>query len=138
MKETIRALLLHDKEYPLRDLRPALESLSVKTTRAKTCQDALTRLKHPNPPHLVFTDVEVSGTPWKEVIGLTSKASAAVDVIVVSRDVDTGLYISTIESGAFDFIVPPFEKNGLVHVVKTAASDVLERRTESQQPAWAL
>ena len=81
-----------------------------------------------NPPHLVFTDTTLADGTWADVTALAAKATMAVDVIVVSRLVDTRLYIETIETGAFDFIVPPLATTDLSYVVRCAADNVCERR----------
>ena len=47
---------------------------------------------------------------------------------MVSRLVDVGLYVDTMEGGAFDFIVPPLSANELTHVVKCAVENVLNLR----------
>jgi response regulator of citrate/malate metabolism len=40
-------------------------------------------------------------------------ASSPVDVIVVGAKKDIGLYLSALEEGAFDFVLPPFEHQRL-------------------------
>ena len=49
-------------------------------------------------------------------------------MIVVARVVDTRLYLDTIETGAFDFIAPPFVATDLQHVVRCALDNVAARR----------
>ena len=44
----------------------------------------------------------------------------AIPVIVVSRFVDIDLYLKALESGASDFIVPPFSAADVAYVVRTA------------------
>ena len=51
---------------------------------------------------------------------LPTAASAALPVIVVSRVVDIDLYLTTLESGASDFIVPPFSAADLAYLLDTA------------------
>jgi FixJ family two-component response regulator len=49
--------------------------------------------------------------------------------------VDTKFYVSAIERGAFDFVLPPFELGGLRHVVRTAGLHVRDRRRAQTQPS---
>lgn len=44
----------------------------------------------------------------------------AIPVIVVSGVLDIELYLTVLESGATDFIVPPFPAGDLAYVVHTA------------------
>jgi FixJ family two-component response regulator len=58
-----------------------------------------------------------------------------VPVIVVSPFVDVDLYLDSMESGASDFIVPPFLCTDVAYVVMTAISDGLPRRLAVSQHA---
>jgi len=84
---------------------------------------------------LVFTDVSVSDGSWADVVSLAEHAEAPLDVIVVGSTVNTKFYVSAIERGAFDFVLPPFELGGLRHVVRTAELNVRDRRMAQTQPA---
>jgi FixJ family two-component response regulator len=46
----------------------------------------------------------------------------------MGEEIDTKLYVSVIEAGAFDFMAPPFEALDLAHVVRCAADNALARR----------
>ncbi len=57
-------------------------------------------------------------------------------VIVVSRLIDTKLYVETMADGAFDFIVPPITRDELAHVLACAVDSVLNlRRTQAMAAA---
>lgn len=43
------------------------------------------------------------------------------EVILVSRVIDDHLYITALESGAVDFVVPPFRESDVAHIVTNAA-----------------
>jgi FixJ family two-component response regulator len=51
-----------------------------------------------------------------------------VNVVVVAPFVDIGFYLQVIERGAFDFIVPPLSDPELLHVVRIAAENAINRR----------
>ena len=124
-----RALLLHDQEEPLSNLKAALEKQSVGTVRARSCAEALRILNQDNPPTVVFTDLSVSDGSWADALRLASQANLPVDLIIVSELVDVPLYIAAMESGAFDFMVPPFAEADVAYVVRRAADHVERRRT---------
>lgn len=128
MSKEISALLLYDQADPLRLLKAALQVPGVKLRQARTCAEARRIISGPKPPDLVFTDTQLADGDWSEVVRLAQGARAPVNVIVVSRLVDIPLYVQTIEQGAFDFITPPFEPSDLAHVVRCAASNVMQRK----------
>ena len=124
----ISALLLHELSDSLEPLKAALESQSVKTRWLRTCAEALPLLEEADPPHLVFTQPALPDGTWTDVVDLAVKAPRPVNVIVVARSADTGLYLETISGGAFDFVVPPLTDDELGHVVRCASANVLGRR----------
>ena len=123
-----RALLLHDQEQPLASLKLALEKQYVGTVRARSCAEALRILSQDGSPALVFSDLTVSDGSWADALRLASHTPRPVDLIVVSRLVDLPLYVAAMESGAFDFMVPPFRDDDVAFVVRRAADDVSRRR----------
>jgi ActR/RegA family two-component response regulator len=133
--EDISTLLLHELGNSLDGLKRGLEGQSVKVCCATTCQEALPLLTGPNPPHLVFTQPELRDGTWADVVSLATKACKPVDVIVVGRLSNVGLYLQTITGGAFDFIVPPLSGYELTHVVRCAIENVLRRREAQTRPA---
>ena len=70
-------------------------------------------------------------------MNLAEKASVPTNVIVVGRYKDIDLYLSTMDCGAFDFILPPFEADPIAHVVRAAAENVRRRREERAMRAAA-
>jgi two-component system, NtrC family, nitrogen regulation response regulator GlnG len=135
MKEKIKALLVQGRPNPLDALRMALEEPSMEICIANNCGEAALVLWSDRPPHLVFTDVQLTDGHWGDVLMLATKASAPVNVIVVASHVDVAFYISAIERGAFDFIVPPFAAPEILHIVRSAAQEALSRRRAQTIPA---
>lgn len=129
MKTAISALLLHGRSEPLQALQLALQDLSIRTSQASSCSEALQVLAGSNPPELIFTDTQLLDGTWVDAVRLAEKAPTPVNVIVVSRLVDVHFYIEVIEAGAFDYIAPPFEASGLAHVTCCAAGNALRRRS---------
>jgi two-component system OmpR family response regulator len=120
MRKRIRALLVHEQDRPWRELNPLLEEQGMRIFRASTCAQAKLALSHPEPPLLVFTDIVLSDGTWSEVVALSGQLRPRVPVIIVSRLVDIDLYLTVLESGAADFIVPPFQAAELAHVMRSA------------------
>jgi len=123
-----QALLLHEQEQPLASLKLALEKHSVGTVRAHSCREALSMLDQDNSPMLFFTDLTVSDGSWADALRLASQTRRPVCLIVVSQLVDIPLYIAAMESGAFDFMVPPFWDDDVAFLVRRATNDVARRQ----------
>jgi|SRR5579875_3496593 len=123
MQAKVRALLVHDEERPVAELKPLLESQGIETLQARSCAEAEAALACPEPPVLVFTDKVLTDGTWADVQSLAE--CAAVPVIVVSRFVDLPFYLEVLESGASDYMVPPFHKDDVAYVVKGALLDRL-------------
>ncbi len=124
-----QVLLLHDQEEPLAKLRLALANQSIGAIRARSCAEALRILSYHNSPQIIFTDLTVTDGSWADVLRLASRTRRPVDLIVVSELVDIPLYIAAMESGAFDFMVPPFADDDVAYVLGRAADDVARRST---------
>jgi DNA-binding NtrC family response regulator len=139
MEQAISALLLHQPSESQRLLKQVLEGRSIEVRWLRNCEEALPVLRESDPPHLVFTEALLPDGTWADVVKLALAALKPVKVIVVSRLVDIRLYVETMASGAFDFIVPPMTSDELAHVLTCAVDGVLNlRRTQAmaaQRPA---
>jgi len=133
-QEEISTLVLHELGDPLDALKLALEAQSVKVCFLRSFQEALPLLTGPNPPHLVFTQPKLLDGIWADVVNLAMKAPKPVNVIVVGRLANVGLYLQTITGGAFDFIVLPLTGYELTHIVRCAIENVLSRREARARP----
>ena len=132
MRKEIVALLVHNQSEHMQALAMRLQHQGVRVHQVRTRQAAAHELKRANPPHLVFSDTALPDCNWTDIVQLAGRASQPVNVIVVTRVMDTKLYLETLEGGAFDFIVPPFASLDLAHVVRCAADDVQARREATQ------
>ena len=128
MEEDVKALMVQVRPGPLEALQLALMEQSIEIRTVKNCGEAGHVLCSDWFPHMVFTDVHLADGNWADVLTLASNATAPVNVIVVARFIDMKFYIQAIERGAFDFIVPPFARMELQHVVRIAAENALTRR----------
>jgi DNA-binding NtrC family response regulator len=132
--ENISTLLLHELGDSLDALQSALEAQSVNVCSLLSFQEALPLLTGPNPPHLIFTQPKLPDGIWADVVSLAMMAPKPINVIVVGRLADVGLYLQTITGGAFDFIVPPLTGYELTHVLRCAIESVLSRRELQARP----
>jgi len=133
--EQIAALLLHELGESLDALKSALEAQSVNVCCLQSLQEALPLLAGPNPPYLIFTQPDLPDGTWSDVVRLATKASKPVNVIVVARPANAGLYLQAITGGAFDFIVAPLTGYQFTHVLRCATESVLTRREALARPA---
>ena len=109
MNDHLLALLVYDQPHPLESLKVVLEDLndlSVETCSVRTCEEAR-RLVPQAQPHLIFTDISLPDGSWRDVVGMAEEANSPVDVIVVGAHQDIRLYVSVLEGGGFDFVLPP-------------------------------
>ena len=141
MTDTVTALLVHQHSETLAELKLALERQGMRTLQAGTRAAAKRMLGGLDPAPLVFTDTNLPDGNWADILAVAEKARRPVNVIVVARLVDTRFYVEAIETGAFDFIAPPFNATDLAYVVRSAVDNVIGRRaalaraSQSAQPS---
>jgi DNA-binding NtrC family response regulator len=129
MADNISAIvLLHGPSGLWQSLKHVLRGQTVRTHQARTCRELAQLLSGPDQPALIFTEAELADGNWQDVVRLAEAASRPVNVIVVSRQVDIRLYVEALQSGAFDFITPPFEPPEVAHVLRCAVGNVAARR----------
>ena len=128
MTERITALFVHQNSETLATLEGALERQGMRVTHAESRAQAQRMLGGLNPAPLVFTDTQLPDGTWADILAEAEKAAQPVNVIVVARVVDTRFYLEAIETGAFDFLAPPFMVADLAYVVRTALDNVVARR----------
>ena len=129
MTERIKALLVHQNSETLATLKGALERQGMHVIQAESRAHAKRLLGGLNPVPLVFTDTQLPDGTWADILAVAEKAAQPVNVIVVARIVNTRFYVEAIETGAFDFLAPPFNATDLAYVVRTAMDNVMARRT---------
>lgn len=128
MTEKIQALLVHHNSETLAILKGALERQGMQIFQAQSRAQAKLMLGGLNPVPLVFTETQLPDGTWADILGVAEKAAQPVNVIVVARVVDTRFYVEAIETGAFDFLAPPFASVDLAYVVRSALDNVVARR----------
>ena len=128
MAEKITALCVHQNSETLASLESALEHQGMRVTHAESRAQTRRMLGELNPAPLIFTDTQLPDGTWADILAEAKQAAQPVNVIVVARLVDTRFYVETIETGAFDFLAPPFRAADLAYVVRSALDNVVARR----------
>ena len=116
MTERIKDLVVHNNSETLATLKGALERQGMHIIHAQSRAQAKRMLGGLNPAPLVFTDTQMPDGTWADILAVAEKAAEPVNVIVVARVVDTRFYVEAIETGAFDFLAPPFNATDLAYV----------------------
>lgn len=88
-------------------------------------------------PELIFTATELIDGTWSKNVELAENTPVQTNAIVVGRNIDIGLYLSALNRGAFDFIIPPFEWNTLNHVLRVAGGNARRQRKIQDKKAAA-
>jgi len=128
MTERIKALVVHNNSETLATLKGALERQGMHIIHAQSRAQAKRVLGGRDPVPLVFTETHLPDGTWADILAVTEKAALPVNVIVVARIVDTRFYVEAIETGAFDFLAPPFNATDLAYVVRSALDNAVARR----------
>jgi DNA-binding NtrC family response regulator len=136
MAQRFFALVIHDRPAPFESLKTALKGLNVEISSVNSLE-AAKRLIPQNEPDLIFTDTNLPDGSWPDVIKLADKCLTPTNVIVVSPYKDVKLYLSALDRGAYDFLLPPFEQKTLDFVVACAGGDARDRRHARAQIAVA-
>lgn len=127
---SVPTLLVHGQTGPVERLRPLLESkwASPRSVRSvRTCAEIAAGLSWSESPQLVFTETQLPDGTWRDVLRLVVATATPVAVVVVSRFFDAQLYLDVIESGAADFIVPPFSAADIAHISRCAAESIARK-----------
>jgi DNA-binding NtrC family response regulator len=130
MSDHLFALLIHAKSEPFESLKRTLMDLSIETYSVSTCREAKELISQ-RKPQIVFTESSLPDGSWVSIFSMAEMAKLPLSVIVVGATPDTRFYLSVMERGAFDFVVPPFEHEPLKLVVQSAAINACRRRKAS-------
>ena len=127
MSKRLFALLVHDRLEPFESLKTILRDLYVETYSVQTCREAEDLIIQCR-PDLIFTEYLLPDGSWVHILSSAEKSSVPPNVIVVGTLADISAYSSARERGAFDFVVPPFEREPLNSLVRSAELDSRRRR----------
>lgn len=128
MEPKISALVVHHRNDRFYTLQLVLEALSIKVMRARSAREAEKQLCERPCPQLVLSDTVLPDGNWMDVLDIAVKAVEPVNVIIVSAEADTSLYLDSMDHGAFDFMTDSFTVPEIVHVLQCALENVNRRR----------
>jgi DNA-binding NtrC family response regulator len=117
MPDELWVLLVYYEEDPVRGMERILLDQEISTRRVCNCSEAKAVLRGSAAPVLILTDTSLPDGTWADVLEAASTAPTTAPVIVVSRLADIELYLDVLESGAYDFVVPPLSSADLAHIV---------------------
>jgi DNA-binding NtrC family response regulator len=123
------ALLVYDEEQPVRAVAQILRDQALSTRRVRNCSEATAALRDSDRPALVVTDASLPDGDWADVLKATGSGTYFPPLIVVSRLADIRLYLDVMESGAYDFVVPPLASADLAYIVRGALLKGARRRS---------
>jgi DNA-binding NtrC family response regulator len=129
-----KALLVCQNEGVFGELRQVLETLGLEAVRVRGCKELQPRLQDLG-VLAVFTEANLTDGRYSDVCRIASQPPTPLPVIVVSPFVDVDLYLDSMESGASDFIVPPFFTTDVAYVLMTALTDGLPQRVGTPRHA---
>jgi len=127
-KADCTALWVHRPNDVACALKEAIARACARVHEVRSCEEAQAPLRSSQPPHLVLIDANLRDKGWIEVLTLAQSAREAVNVIVVSPEMDQKLYLDAIERGACDFVDETIAPSDLDFIVRSAASNAISRR----------
>src|SRR5262249_8713419 len=123
-------LLIHDEGSSVATLGLLLrDHFSVEVHYVPNYQEASRILRRGLSPHLILTDTKLPDSSWEDILKLGMANKPPVNVLIVSRIGNIGLYREAIGQGAYDFITPNMPPDAFVRLLKDAKEDVCLQRT---------
>lgn len=113
-------LLVYDQDEPVYGVERIFMLHGIRVQRSRNCFEARSVLREPAAPTVVVTGLTLPDGDWTDVLRAANVAPARTPVIVVSRLLDIRLYLDVLDSGAHDFVVPPFSSSDLAYIIRTA------------------
>ncbi|HKT13070.1 MAG TPA: response regulator [Terriglobia bacterium] len=135
-KKLFALLVASELDDCIQELKAVLKQQQIEIYSAETCEE-VERLLDQTHPELVFTAKLLNDGTWRDVIHMAENVSVPTNVIVVSHHNDIRFYISAMDYGAFDFILPPFETDAIAHAVRMASESVRRKRVSQAMEAVA-
>lgn len=126
-RKKLFALVACDGDESLMDLKAILKGQGLEIWSARSCAE-VARLLDQTQPELIFTATTLPDGTWADIVSLSETCVVPTNVIVVGKCKDTRLYLNTMDSGASDFLLPPFETEAVDHVVRVAGEQIRRQR----------
>jgi diguanylate cyclase (GGDEF)-like protein len=131
MDQTLRLLVVDDKEIIRTTITQVLEDDGYEVVTASNGAEALETYKKEHFP-LVITDIYMPKMTGIDLLAAIKEIDNTTQVIIMTSYASIDSAISTIRSGAYDYLIKPFEDIELIsNVVRHAAEKVrLKQQTQ--------
>lgn len=131
MPESEETILVVDDESNVRTVcQRVLGSLGFKILLASDAKEALSYFTN-GPPDLVLTDISMPGQSGIELLQEIKRRHPDCDVVIMTAFPNLETALPAIRSGAFDYLVKPFDQTELKAVVTRCFE---KRRAKGGQP----
>src|SRR5438270_338863 len=112
-------ILVVDDELPIRELVAAmLRAAKYEVTTAANGLNALQVLASSEPFNLMMSDLMMPVMDGNQLLQQTAKRFPDMPVLMVTAVHDIGVALNSIRSGAYDYLLKPFEREQLIATVK--------------------
>lgn len=113
-------------------LRQVAKALGWELTQCTTCRAGLERLKQNHPP-VVVCDEQLSDGDWKTVMEAVHKLEVRPNVVVVSASPGDSLWAETLNWGAYDLLISPYNAGEAYRLI-TLAWEAKQRQMAPPAP----
>lgn len=120
-------VMARDRRLPL---LLVLENCGVEAVPADSRAEARRILDSRYPIQVVLTDTALLDGTWTDVLDDVAKSATKAEVIVCARVDDARLWSPVLESGAYDLIVEPYQREEVQRIVEAAAAKTYIRSLE--------
>jgi DNA-binding response OmpR family regulator len=123
MRESAKVLVACSNEHLYEGLNRVLQPLGLEVFRVFSCAELQSRLREGADFLAVLAETSLPDGNWRSAQMIVSRAADRLPLIVVSPFVDLTEYLDTLESGAADYVVPPFLGTDIAHVLMAAVGN---------------
>lgn len=128
---SIEVLIVDDEESLRGVLTQVLEEDGFEVSEAASAEEALDIFSRTHPP-IVFTDIRMGGMSGLQLLHEIKLARPETQVIIITSNASLDSAVTAIRSGAYDFLVKPFEDLSLISAVAERASEKYYLMKENQ------
>src|SRR5947209_13466075 len=124
-------ILVVDDELPIRELVAAmLRAAGYEVTTAANGLNALQVLASSEPFNLMMSDLMMPVMDGNQLLRETAKRFPDMPVLMVTAVHDIGVALNSIRSGAYDYMLKPFDREQLIATVKRSVDHAKLRSEE--------
>lgn len=126
-----KVLVIDDDDILLLLLKNQLLRAGYEVLTASDGETGLQLVKSED-PYLVITDFKMPGMSGIEIVQNLTKSHPGLPVIVLTAHDEVSLTIKSIQAGAYDFVVKPFQSKELLEVVRNGIQASIQSRSLSE------